>query len=76
MALTHRIKLTKSDSPGTYDIYYRLNGQLDFTLFRSDVYDAEFSSGICIELPSNAVELKIINKYLNSNTVVYKPVIQ
>jgi hypothetical protein len=73
---THRIKLIHSQTQGPFDIFYRSSDSLTFTLLLANVTDTELDLGICITLPSNAVEMKIVNKHLNSNVEIYKVVTQ
>lgn len=71
---SHRISLVKSQTPGPFDIYYRLQNEYTYTLLLSSIYDVELTAGICVTLPSNAVEMKIVNKHLNANIEVFRPI--
>lgn len=71
---THRVKLTYSQTQGPFDVFYRTSDSLTFTFLIANVTDIELAKGLCITLPENAVEMKIINKHLNSNIEIYKPI--
>ena len=69
---THKITLTSAQSPGPFDIYYRLATGITFVLFQQNVTDTILSNGLCVTLPDSVVEVKIVNKYRNSNIEIYK----
>lgn len=71
---THRVKLIHSQTEGPFDIFYRTSDSLTFTLLIVNVTDTDLAKGLCVDLPSNAVEMKIVNKHLNSNIEIYKTI--
>lgn len=71
---THRVKLTYSQTQGPFDVFYRTSDSLTFTLLIVNVSDTDLANGLCVTLPPNAVEMKIVNKHLNSNIEIYQPI--